>query len=271
MATKSEKYSRIVQNPYHWFEVALTVGTSGLLVTKGGEAITFGGDRLLIDNGGPENGFREEAIVSMSTHQDVFPSDVPQVGGAVSAEIDVEMLAPYNVPKRARIVPYFRALDLEETSEWLQQGVYYIDTRSQTKNAEGADVAIYHGFDAMILTDKDYPSDKAHTYPLLDKTMVQFIASNMKNESTGQGITVEASTLTKMNKNYKFNLPTGYSMREVLQLIAASYGGNFVISPEGQLRLVLLNDLPLETRILVTEDGFGITFGTGSNLTRISV
>ena len=44
-------------------------------------------------------------------------------------------------------------------------------------------------------------------------------------------------------------------------LIAAAYAGNFIISPTGELRLVSMFDLPPETRHLITEDGYKITFG----------
>ena len=64
-----------------------------------------------------------------------------------------------------------------------------------------------------------------------------------------------------MTAGYKFNLPAGYSMREALGMIAASYAGNFIISPTGELRLVSMFDLPPETRVLCTEDGYKIVFG----------
>ena len=64
-----------------------------------------------------------------------------------------------------------------------------------------------------------------------------------------------------MNKGYMFPLPLGYSSREVLGLIAASYGGNFIISDENQLLLIKLGDLPRETNYLIDEDGDVIIFG----------
>ena len=44
-------------------------------------------------------------------------------------------------------------------------------------------------------------------------------------------------------------------------MIAAAYAGNFIISPTGDLRLVSMFDMPPETRHLITEDGYKITFG----------
>ena len=66
----------------------------------------------------------------------------------------------------------------------------------------------------------------------------------------------------RMDNGYMFPLPVGYSSREVLGIIAASYGGNFVISDDGQLLLIRLSDLPRETNYLITEFGDVILFGT---------
>ena len=64
-----------------------------------------------------------------------------------------------------------------------------------------------------------------------------------------------------MQAGYYFPLPVGYSMREVLGMIAAAYAGNFIITQTGELRLVTMFDLPPETRNLLTEDGFKIVIG----------
>jgi hypothetical protein len=66
-----------------------------------------------------------------------------------------------------------------------------------------------------------------------------------------------------MGKSYTYPLPVGYSSREVLGIIAASYGGNFIISDEGQLLLIRLCDLPRETNYLIDQTGDILLFGTG--------
>ena len=64
-----------------------------------------------------------------------------------------------------------------------------------------------------------------------------------------------------MKAGYEFPLPVGYCMREVLCMIAAAYGANFIITQAGELRLVSMFDVPPETRNLITDDGYKITFG----------
>lgn len=261
MQQTSDTYKRILSGGSYWFENSVVVGDNGRLVDDDGGLILFGGDSILVDTGGPESGFREDKLFSVKTNQEFFKDGCPGVGSAVAGYVDVEMVAPYNIPKKARTSIYVRASNGTETSEWIGQGVYFIDTREQTHSGDGYDVLKLHAYDAMLLSEVTYPSDNAHDYPLLDKTMVQFIADNMKIDAGGRGIQVDPRTWDIMTAGYKFPLPVGYSMREALCMIAAAYAGNFIISPTGELRLVSMFDLPPETRHLITEDGYKITIG----------
>lgn len=260
MQQTSDTYKRIIQGN-HRFDTSVTLGDSGRLVDGGGNVITFGGDAILVDTGDPESGFREDTLFSVNTKSPFFKDSTPGVGAATSGTVNIQMIAPFNIPKKARICIYSRAVNDTEKSEWLQQGVYFIDTRTQVHDERGFDVLTIDGYDAMMLAEATYPSDNRHDYPLLDKDMVQFVADNMKIDADGSGISVDSRTWDVMTAGYKFPLPVGYSMREVLCMIAAAYAGNFVISPTGQLRLVSMFDMPPETRLLITEDGYRITIG----------
>ena len=132
--------------------------------------------------------------------------------------------------------------------------MYYIDTRETSHNSNGLDILTIHGYDAMLKFEMNYPSDSANNYPMLDTDMVQFLANSIN-------ISVDPRTWERMTEAYTFPLPVGYSSREVLGAIAASYGGNFIMSDEGQLLLIRLSDLPRETNFLVTESGDVIIFG----------
>lgn len=260
MQTTSQLYKEILQGP-HWFETSVVVGDTSRLVDSDGGLILFGGDSILTDTGGPENGFQDDKLFAVSTDGDVFKDKEPGVGAALSGELDVSMVAPFNVPKKSSIRVFTRAVNSTHTSEWVPQGVYYIDTRQQTPSDIGFDILTVHGYDAMILAEAVYPSDSAHDYPMLDRDMVQFIADNMKTSPTGRGIQVDPRTWELMQAGYYFPLPVSYSMREVLGMIAAAYAGNFIITQTGELRLVTMFDLPPETRNLTTEDGFKIVIG----------
>lgn len=255
MQNTSALYDELIAEPNHWFECALAIGESGRLIDEIGDVLIFGNTAILVDSGGAETAFREEVLMSMSTTHSVFNEQYPTVGSAVSGEIDVTMIRPYgDIPKMARIVPFVRVTDGERHSEWLQKGVYYIDTRETSHNSNGLDILTIHGYDAMLKFEMNYPSDSENNYPMLDTDMVQFLANSIS-------ISVDPRTWERMTEAYAFPLPVGYSSREVLGAIAASYGGNFIMSDEGQLLLIRLSDLPRETNFLVTESGDVIIFG----------
>ena len=255
MQNTSALYDELIAEPNHWFECALAIGESGRLIDEIGEVLIFGNTAILVDSGGAKTAFREEVLMSMSTTHSVFNEQYPTVGSAVSGEIDITMIRPYgDIPKMARIVPFVRVTDGERHSEWLQKGVYYIDTRETSHNSNGLDILTIHGYDAMLKFEMNYPSDSANNYPMLDTDMVQFLANSIN-------ISVDPRTWERMTEAYTFPLPVGYSSREVLGAIAASYGGNFIMSDEGQLLLIRLSDLPRETNFLVTESGDVIIFG----------
>lgn len=240
MQNTSALYKEIVSQSNHWFETSLTIGISGGLTNEQTDAITFD----------------ETYLMALSTNHAVFNKSTPVVGGAISGEIDIQMLNPsIYIPKMARLAPSVRATNGVLYSEWLPKGVYYIDTRQTSHNSNGLDILTIHGYDSMLMFEQDYPSDNSHDYPLLDIDMVRFIASAIN-------IGVDQRTVDRMNKGYTFPLPLGYSCREMLGIIAASYGGNFIISDENQLLLIKLGDLPPETNYLVDHVGDAIVFGS---------
>lgn len=228
MQQTSALYKEILASQNHWFEVSLVIGNTR---------------------------FGETVLMSVSTNHAVFNENVPVVGSAVSGEIDITMLAPdVTLPKMARLEPYIRVTDGERVSEWIPKGVYYIDTRYTSHNDNGLDILAIHGYDSMLKFESAYPSDDEHDYPMLDAAMVQHIADSIE-------INVDPRTFERMNHGYTFPLPVGYSSREVLGIIAASYGGNFIISDENQLLLIKLGDLPKETNYLIDAVGDAIVFG----------
>ena len=244
MQQTSDTYKRIIQDDHH-FETSITIEEPGSPIGT-------------ID---PDSGFREDKLFSVDCNSELFKDGYPGAGYANAAYVDISMVAPENVPKNARMCIYVRAVNGTEKSEWIQQGVYYIDTREQTHDDRGFDVLTVHCYDAMLLSEVTWPSSNSNDYPMLDKDMVQFIADHMKIDTDGNGVHVDTRTWDAMTAGYKFPLPVGYSMREVLCMIAAAYGSNFIITQTGELRLVSMFDIPPETNHLITEDGYKITFG----------
>lgn len=253
MHETSALYKRLLAGA-HRVETRVAIGETGLLIDEKNNTITFGGVRILVARSGADDGYSEQHLMSVSTHSQVFSNDKPEVGCCVSSEIDLEMLKPAGeIPRMALVVPYVRLTNGVEYSEWIQKGVYYIDTRSSNKDDAGIEILKLHGYDAMMKAEQDY-TGSALSWPNTDLNVAKDIARLM-------GVEVDPDTLAMLTNGYAVQLPSGYTCREVLGYIAAMYAGCFVMSDIGQLRLIQLNGMPAETRYLVDSSGYAITFG----------
>lgn len=100
-----------------------------------------------------------------------------------------------------------------------------------------------------------------NNYYLTSNTSVVSGTTYYKRSNTG----IDSRTLPLINKAYKVQYPgygeEAYTVREVLGYIGAFYAGNWIINDSGQLRLLVLGDIPAETYYLITEDGGRITLG----------
>lgn len=252
MQETSSLYKRLLADPGHWKEYALVIGESGVLVNEHSETITFGGTAILVASSGADSGFRETAIISMSTQKSIFTGSTPTVGNCIAGQITAEMMKPKgDIPRRARLAPYVRLTNGKEYSEWLPKGVFFIDHREYSGD-ENERMTVY-GYDQIILAEEEFPSS-THTWPRKDIDVVRDIANEI-------GTSLDSRTIKIINKGYLINYPVGYSMREVLENIAAMYAGSFIMSDMGELLLVTMFGIPKETSHLIDNVGFAITFG----------
>ena len=256
MQETSALYKTILNNPNHWFESKLTIDT-------GIETATL----------------NEQSIMSMQSNDEVFPNGTPQVGYAISAQLDTVIIRPnFTIPRAAKIRPYVRACsDYGDRpgaiagiavaglsvvgisqgliiSEWLPKGVFYIDTRRESVNVYGPDTISIHAYDGMMKFDIPYPSDNSASYPKKDTDMVAFLAASV-------GVGVDIRNAEVMTRSYYFPLLVGYTAREVLGFIAGAYGGNFIMNENGELRLIKLRDLPKNMSTLTAPNGDYLLFG----------
>ena len=257
MQTTSALYRSILADSNHWFECTVVIGDSGDLITEQGDKILFGGTAIIVARDSPDSGFFEEQLFSVSTSQHMFDDD-PALGKAVAAEIEVKMLNPKGeLPTMGLLTPYVRVRNDTQVSEWIQQGVFYIDTRYVTHNSNGLDILTLHGFDAMLMTDQ-YWQDTGHlnwsSGTVLDTAMVSEIARIID-------VRVDERTWDIMTDAFRIPPPTNYTLRDVLGYIAGAYAGTFIMTDIGELRLVSIADLPEETSLLIDAAGDYITFG----------
>ena len=86
------------------------------------------------------------------------------------------------------------------------------------------------------------------------------------------GTSLDPRTVALMNQNYQVEYPgfgdEAYTLREVLGFVGAMYGGNWVISDTGLLRLIPLGELNPPSFYLTDHDGSAILFGGHRLVTR---
>ena len=189
-------------------------------------------------------------IISLRTSANLFAENTMGVGGAVAKEIDLILRAPGTIPRMAQMIPAYRLVNGEQQSEWVQKGVFWIDTRS-TDDLTGA--LTIHGYDAMLRAEQVWEPEQSLEFPMTMQAAVEEIARLM-------GITIDPRTV--LSTAYTIDYPANnYTLRDVLRYIAAAHAGNFIITDAGELRLVTFGEIPPETNYLVEENGDAITFG----------
>lgn len=208
--------------------------------------------RLLIDG----TAYTTPKLVkdSLQTVGALFSDTTPAVGGAVAGEISVQLLgvASSSVARMAELRPQVRLVgDSGDPSEWVAQGVYNVDKRSYNKQTG---VLTLHGYDKMLATEQWYTgaSDASTDIAIVNQICTQ-VGIELDSET--------AAFFTASGRSYVIAAPTDYTCRELLQTIAGCYGGNWMMTAVGKLRLVLLDSIPAETNYLVDGVGNAITFG----------
>ena len=223
-------YRQLLADGTHWFET-----------------------RVVIGDGEPENGYDESVLFSVETNSQIMEETL-EIGKCISQEVEVKMLnPPVKIPRMGRIAPYVRVRTASAYSEWIPQGVFFIDTREITQNDDGMDVLTLHGYDAMLKANQNY-TDSDLDWPATDIDIVEEIASQM-------GVGVDSRMEEIMNEAYQISEPGTSTLIEMLSHIAVMYLGNFIITEAGDLRLVTLMEMPIDTRYLIDHVGNSITFG----------
>ena len=163
----------------------------------------------------------------------LFSSQSFTIGSCVSREIEVKfVLGDAVIPRMAKIQPEIRLVnDNGDVSEWIPKGTFWLDTRELDKETG---IMTIRGYDAMLKGEATYiASGVVGDWP---KTM-----TSVASEIAGlMGLTMDSRN--NLDSTYMMQLPTDYSMREILGYIAAANAGNWIITDDGKLRLVRVDD-----------------------------
>jgi len=157
--------------------------------------------------------------------------DKPALGrvctGSLSLTVLTEGMAA--IPKAAQVDAYcrLRAASGGTVTDWLQQGSYYITSRS------GGSTLKLTCLDGMIKAGTTYRDKSAFIeWPQTMTAVVNEIASIM-------GVSIDPRTVIITGADYKVSYPNDDMLiSEVLGMIAAAHGGNWIMTETGKLRLI---------------------------------
>ena len=224
--------------------------------------------RALISNpnGSNSSTYAENKIVSAKTTASMFGDKSATIGGCIVKKLNLVLLNPGTIPRMAMIRMQFRLTDGSTSSTWYPKGTYFIDTR----DLDAYGVLTINAYDPMLKAERPFaqPDRDQGNWPRSDITIINQIASRI-------GVTVDSRTTAIITNNYQIPYPgivledgtqkTGdgaYTCRELLGYIGSMYGGNWIITDENKLRLIVLGDIPAGgTNLLVDQVGDYITIG----------
>lgn len=191
--------------------------------------------------------YTEDSELSHSVTREMYSEF--GIGGTGGATLTLKNCG-VDVPAGAEVRRYVRLKKGDTVSEWLPKGVFFVSTREV--DGEWKTLTAY---DAMRRADAVWEPDDSLEFPLNMTDLVAELASAL-------GVSVDERT--ELNDDYTAGYPgEEYTVRQMLQFVAAAHGGNFIITDAGELLLVPLISAPeyQEDDLLVTEDGDVIVFG----------
>lgn len=208
-------------------------------------------NEIKVDISGVE--YTQSEIFSCRIYGGVFAK--PTIGTCSSRTLALKIMPKGTIPRGAKITVYARLAAGGEISEWIKQGEFFISLRPSDKRNGSLNITAY---DAMLKANAVWLNSTYDevNWPMTESDVVANIANRM-----GVGI----DTRTVLNNTFPLDYPVDengdMTMWNVLCGIGVSNCGSWVITPDGDLRLLRFGDIPAETNYLVTETGDAITFG----------
>lgn len=186
------------------------------------------------------------------------------IGNAVSASCQFTVRTADAIPKSAKAQIRMRLNDGQTVSEWLPAGTFYISHRSRDIVAGLVTLECY---DALLKANGMMPAfvnepwtDNNGTTITTDTGEIMYFYAAMPEPGEGiddsafypypmdrmagalaaaLGVEIDPRTQIATGAAYVVEQPErGTTIHDVLGLIAAANGGNWIITPEGKLRLV---------------------------------
>lgn len=170
------------------------------------------------------------------------------IGNVSTASLELQVFSASEIQRASTIERWVRLVNGDTTSEWIQKGIFYTNTRSEEDG-----LWTISAYDAMRKAQKVWEPSQSLSFPMTMPDAVALIAAD---------IGVEIDSRTELNYNYTVDYPANdITEANVLSYIGAAHGGNWIITDVGKLLLVTVWSLPKDTSYLVDGTGSPITFG----------
>lgn len=196
------------------------------------------------------------------------------IGNAVSAMCALSLRPLGTIPKAAEVQVSIRLNDGATVSEWLPAGTFYVSRRSRDPVTGVLSLECY---DALlkanaVLTDVPWTTETGEVMTTETGEWMYFnaafpcaMADLAADIALLLGTTIDPRTEIGTGAAYVVNsLPDGATIHDALAAIATANGGNWIITPAGQLRLVPLVDCAdAATAVTDVVDVDGVTVSIG--------
>ena len=180
-----------------------------------------------------------DRLKSVTIHSALYDGSGVSVGNAYSSYCNITVMeASSNWPRMAQFTVRVRLsnADGRRKSDWLDMGTFYTDERSEDTYGN----LNITGYDRMLMTEQ-YWTDKIPEQQMTSEWPITSRAWVNLMESAGL-IEVDPETVLD-NSVHLIGLNTASTIRDKLKDIAAAHGGNWVVTPEGKLKLVYFRNI----------------------------
>lgn len=184
--------------------------------------------------------YDDTKIVDFSIENSLSLTDGFQIGTAIPSKLTIKLRTNDVIPANARIMPYlslsmrgmtwlqaqypWEDMHISWTgtgTDWLPLGEFFVDDREKVN-----DVWTFTCYDKLVFADVAYVSSL--TYPTTQRAVFNEICNRL-------GWTYDSSVV--INAAYQIQAgPAGYTMRQVLQYIAAANSASLYIDKAGTVK-----------------------------------
>jgi len=201
-----------------------------------------------------------ESVKSISLVPALLTAD-KWIGNAISQKLTMTILASINLPRMAKIELSARLTLDGSYTDYVPVGTFWVDERQ--KGRVWTPLTCY---DAMLKTEQPFINDtlEAGTWPITMAAAVNEICTRI-------GVTLDSRTIILTGSDYVVSYPNDLTMREVLGYIAVAHGGNWIITPAGQLRLVVLQSPGTASQVLGKEVTSFSSLGNTQTISRVTL